>query len=190
MVQNTRNMVKYLIAFLTLVQLSYAWVLTSNEGDITLLGPVLVEPSYGQPASVTLRRNSTTTWSLGNSHELDRDGKRNTFHLSNGKDQKIMEVSQQGVFRFEGPEIRLLGQNPRSVVQVTDALQPGSIEFRAGTTNEAVLKWKLEAEGSDDGNQLSFRNNENRRKMTLAQNGDFNFTGGALANFWRGAENF
>ena len=74
-----------------------------------------------------------------------------------------MEVSQQGVFRFEGPEIRLLGQNPRSVVQVTDALQPGSIEFRAGTTNEAVLKWKLEAEGSDDGNQLSFRNNENRR---------------------------
>lgn len=24
----------------------------------------------------------------------------------------------------------------------------------------------------------------------MAQNGDFNFTGGALANFWRGAENF
>ena len=42
------------------IDITSAWVLTSNDGDITLLGPVLVEPSYGQEASVTLRRNSTS----------------------------------------------------------------------------------------------------------------------------------
>ena len=61
-----------------------SWVLTSNDGDITLLGPVLVEPSYGQEATITLRRNSTSMWTMGN-YQTESD--------ANDKDTNLNSVA-------------------------------------------------------------------------------------------------
>jgi hypothetical protein len=41
-----------------------AWVLVSKDGDITLLGPIDIDPSYSQAPRVTFRVRGTREWDI------------------------------------------------------------------------------------------------------------------------------
>ncbi|CAK9050016.1 unnamed protein product [Durusdinium trenchii] len=54
----------WLLALSTLVPRVAPWVLVSKEGDITLLGPLDLDPSYNQAPRVTLRSSGVRLWDI------------------------------------------------------------------------------------------------------------------------------
>ena len=153
-----------------------SWVLTSNDGDITLLGPVLVEPSYGQEAAVTLRRNSTSMWTMGNYQAKDGDvsvGNNNKMYLKDQDGFERLTMTQTGIIQFNGPEIRLSGDEPTSILESQDPKASTQLEFQTNGN----LNWRIEATGNEDDNRLIFKNSLKKPMMVLEQNGDLAIEG-------------
>ena len=76
---------------------AHAWIFNEDNGDVVMQGPIAIEPSFGQDASVQLKRNSTTFWSLGNNQHSLHD---NSFYIRNAANKHVASISQQGHFSF------------------------------------------------------------------------------------------
>ena len=56
------------------------WIFNADNGDVVMQGPIAIEPSYGQDATIQLRRNSTSLWSIGSGQNPMND---NAFYFNN-----------------------------------------------------------------------------------------------------------
>lgn len=54
-----------LTVFCCLVKHVRAWVLVSREGQVTMLGPIDIDPSFSQEARLTFRQRGVKEWSIG-----------------------------------------------------------------------------------------------------------------------------
>ena len=76
------------------------WIYNADNGDVVMQGPIAIEPSYGQDATIQLRRNSTSLWTVGSGQNPTKD---NASYVSNMNMSSIMSISQQGKFVFVPP---------------------------------------------------------------------------------------
>ena len=86
----------HVYAFVALCfELVAGWIFNADNGDVIMQGPIAIEPSYGQDASVQLRRNSSSFWTFGSGQDPSND---NAFYVKNMNMSSIMSISQQGKF--------------------------------------------------------------------------------------------
>jgi len=105
---------------------------------------------------------------MGNTHDDSPSAKnQNMFYLKNERNEPLLRVSQEGNFLIDGPEMRLTGQNPTSIIQAIKSSQPASFEFHAGDKNP-TMTWGIQSHFLSRG-LMSIRSSNNN--VELASSG-------------------